>query len=43
MLPENGALGAVWSSIDGIDWQRVPDDQYPFGGPDVHHVLDVVE
>ncbi|MGI9666214.1 MAG: hypothetical protein ACR2N2_03815 [Acidimicrobiia bacterium] len=39
--PRTGADAAVWTSIDGITWSRVPHDDAIFGGADNQEMLDV--
>jgi hypothetical protein len=33
---------AVWTSVDGLVWSRVPDDEPVFGGPDRQQMICVV-
>ncbi len=33
---------AVWTSIDGITWSRVPHDETVFGGPNTQRMLSVI-
>jgi hypothetical protein len=33
---------AVWTSVDGITWSRVPHDEEVFGGPDSQRMLSVI-
>jgi hypothetical protein len=39
--PHNGEDTAVWTSVDGIVWSRVPHDEEVFGGPGEQNMTDV--
>lgn len=41
-ITNNESDAAVWTSVDGLTWARVPHDEAIFGGPSNQSMLDVV-
>ena len=40
-IDESAADAAVWTSVDGLEWSRVPHDEAIFGGPGEQRMISV--